>query len=126
MNVYNPIQIRQVEQVANQRIWTGTLQISVLAIRPGLHERQFTDSCAVHGTDPTQIEHELARMLQDLPYQVRERGRFIAVDDAAFAVDDDNVAMIPRFQTELQLRLLYWLKGSRLHRLRPRLPIHVA
>ncbi len=35
-----------------------------------------------------------------------KRGRLIAIHDAALAVHNNDIAMIPCFQTEFQLRLL--------------------
>ena len=92
--------------VPDQRIRARTLQARILSLCPGLQQRQFANAGAVHGTYPTQIEHQFARVLQDFAHDPRQRGRFIAIHDAALAVHDDHIALIARFQTEFQLQLL--------------------
>jgi len=125
VEIEHRVQIREVEQVAYDRIRTRAFQVHVSSLGPGLQQGELTDSGAIHRSHAAQIEDEVPGVLQNLAHEPRQGGGFVAIDDAALAVDDDDIAAATSFQTELQLRLLFHFECSqRIQRLRG-LPIRV-
>ena len=55
---------------------------------------------------PLKSSTNLLPLLQNFAHHTRQGRRLIAIHDAALAVHDDDIAMVSRFQTEFQLRLL--------------------
>ncbi len=106
MNLQHRVQVGKVKQVAHQPGRSGTLQAHVPILRPALEQGQFAYARAIHGSNSTEVEHQLARLRQNFRKQARERGRLIAINDAALAVNDHHAATISMFQTQLQFRLL--------------------
>src|SRR6202140_5656227 len=62
MNFQNRVQVRQLQQPADQWIWSCTLQTYVLSLGPGLQQGQFPNPGAVNRTHATQVEHQLPRL----------------------------------------------------------------
>jgi hypothetical protein len=89
-------------------------------LRPSVEKNQLPDACTIDGADAAEIENHFAAVLEEFTDYAREGRRLVAINDAALAVNDDDIATIASFQAELQLRLLrLYSEGSQVMRLRP-------
>jgi hypothetical protein len=71
-----------------------------------VQKSQFADTSAVHRSNASKVENYFRSVPQDLADKAREFARLIAINDAALAMHDYDIAAIASFQTKLQLRLL--------------------
>jgi len=127
MNVEHRINVGKIQQLKDQRTWTGTFQIPIFRLRVAVQENEFPDAGTVDGSDSAEIKNDSAATPKDFSNHLRKRCGFFAINDATLTVNDYDLTAISSFQTELQLQLLMWYcVSSQAMRLRPWLLISVC
>jgi hypothetical protein len=75
-------------------------------LRTGVQKNQFADTRAIDGRDTAEIENYLPTLVEDFIDQMRKACGLFAIDNAALAVNDHDIAAISGFETQFQGRLL--------------------
>src|ERR1700722_13398999 len=119
MNLQERIDVGKIQQLAHERTRTGNLQIRLLRLRPGVQKNQFADTRAIDRRDTAEIKNYLSAMVEYFTDHMRKACGLFAIDNAALAMNDHDIAAISGFETQFQGRLLrLCCRGSQLMRLR--------
>lgn len=93
------IHVGKSQQLAYERARAGIFHVSILRLRLGMQQNQFTDAGTVNGVHSAEIKNHLAAILEKFSSQARKGCCLVAIDDAALAVNNHDIATIPSFQT---------------------------
>lgn len=127
MDLQHRVNIRKAEQFTHQRAGAGIFHLCVLRLSLSVQQNQFPNASTINGTHAAEVENHFAAILQKFSDHPRKSYGLVAINDAALAVNNHDIAIIPGFQTEFQLRLLKrCFKGSQAMRLQPCLLIRMG
>jgi hypothetical protein len=91
MDIKNPGQIGEVEQVQDASIRSSQFQSASTGPRPHVHNYQLAEAGAVNNVQSTELDYQLPRVRKKLRYFLRERCGFVAIGKTALAIQNGDI-----------------------------------
>ena len=91
MDIENPRQICEFEQVQDAIISSSQFQRASTGPRSHVHNDQFAEAGAVNNVQPTELDYQLPRVRQKLRYFLRECRGFVAIGKATLTIKNGDV-----------------------------------